>query len=410
LTGLPNRHIVDRYLELSHKQARSGGRAYSLFLIDIDGFRVLNETFGRDWGDALLRSVGERLAGMRGANHVIARHNEDRFVLLAADLAKSGLEKFVEEASRSLLQALTHPFEVKGEPVKLSASIGVAVGPGSDDPRELLSQAERALDSAKAKGVGSYFVHNEALLQKAQRDATYLRQLEHAVARDEFSAIYQPIFNLNKGLVTGVELLLRWHHRDQRILRPDEFLEVAVRSGLIFAITDSLWPKAFRALSRWRKLRPGVTLSINLSDRELLNPKLPERALTAVRSAGLEPSAILFEVRDASRLRLSGTWWTVLGALSEAGFGLALDDYGSESSLFGTLAYAGFRQAKIAIDERNPVCPASPNASKGVLYCAKRVQTKFEPKALKKAGFDLAQGFAVGRPLDETDVDAVLGR
>lgn len=410
LTGLPNRHIVDRYLELSHKQAKSGGRAYSLFLIDIDGFRVLNETFGREWGDALLRSVGERLAGMRGANHIIARHSEDRFLLLAADLAKPGLDKFVEEASRSLLGALAHPFEVKGQPVKLSGSIGVALGPASEDPRELFAQAEVALDSAKAKGVGSYFVHNEALLQKAQRDATYLRQMEHAIERDEFCAVYQPIFNLNKGLVTGMELLLRWSHRDQRTLRPDEFLEVAVRSGQIFAIADNLWPKAFRALARWRRLRSGLTLSLNLSDRELLSPKLAERTLGMLGAAGLDPSAIIFEVRDASRLRMSGTWWTILGALSEAGFGLALDDYGSEASLFGTLAYGGFKQAKVAIDEKSPLCPATPNAAKGVLYCAKRVQTRFDPKGLKKAGFDLAQGFAVGRPIDETDVDGVLAR
>jgi diguanylate cyclase (GGDEF)-like protein len=411
LTGLPNRHIVDRYLDFSHKQAKSGNRAYSLFLIDIDGFRVLNETFGREWGDALLKAVGERLAGMRGANHIFARHSEDRFLLLAADLAKPAAEKYVEDACKSLLGALAHPFEVKGEQIKLTGSIGISLGPtASDDPRDMFSQAEVALNSAKARGVGSYFLHNEALLQKAQRDAAYLRQMEHAIERDEFQAVYQPIFNLNKGLVTGVELFVRWNHRDQRTLRPDEFLEVALRSGLIFAITDNIWPKAFKALLRWRKLRPGVTLSINLSDRELLSPKLVERVLAMTKAAGLEPASVLFEVRDASRLRVSGTWWSVLGALHGAGFGLVLDDYGSESSLFGTLAYSGFRQAKLLVDEKNPVCTPAPNAAKGVLYCAKRLQTRFDPKALKKAGFDMAQGFAVARPIDESQVDEVLER
>lgn len=409
LTGLPNRHIVDRYLDFSHKQARSGNRAYSLFLIDIDGFRVLNQTFGRDFGDSLLKAVGERLAGMRGANHIIARHNEDRFLLLAADLEKRAADKFIEDASRSLLGALSHPFEVKGEQIKLTGSIGIALGPGaSEDPREMFQQAEIALNSAKAHGSGSYFVHNEALLQKAQREATYQRQMEHAISRDEFSAKYQPIFNLNKGLTMGVELFLRWNHRDQRVLRPEEFLEVATRSGLIFAIADAIWPKAFRALARWRKLRPGVTLSINLSDRELLSPKLVERASAMAKAAGVEPSAILFEVRDASRLRMSGTWWTVLGALHGAGFGLVLDDYAGEASMFSTLAYSGFVVAKTTIDEKNPICTPSPSAAKGVQYCAKKVQTKFDPKALKKAGFDMAQGFAVGQLLEESAVDGIL--
>ncbi len=411
LTGLPNRHIVDRYLDFSHKQARSTGRAYSLFLIDIDGFRVLNETFGREWGDALLKAVAERLAGMRGANHIFARHSQDRFLLLAADLAKPGIEKFVDEAARSLLGALSHPFEVKGEPIKLTGSIGVVLGPGlAEEPRDTFNQAEAALASAKARGIGSYFVHNEALGQKAQRDATYQRQMTHAIERDEFVAVYQPIFNLNKGMVTGLELLLRWNHRDQRQLKPEDFLEVAVRSGLILSIADSIWPKAFAALGRWRRLRPGVTLGINLSDRELLSPGLVERATGMAKKAGIEPSAVLFEVRDASHLRFSGAWWSVLGALHGAGFGLVLDDYGSEASLFGTLAYSGFQQAKMVIDEKNPVCTPAPNAAKGVAYVAKRVQTRFDPKALKKAGFDMAQGSAVARPIDEADVDGVLGR
>lgn len=411
LTGLPNRHIVDRYLDFSHKQARSTGKAYSLFLIDIDGFRVLNETFGREWGDALLKAVAERLAGMRGANHIFARHSQDRFLLLAADLAKPALEKYVDEAARSLLGALAHPFEVKGEPIRLTGSIGVALGPGlAEEPRDTFSQAEAALESAKARGIGSYFVHNEMLGQKAQRDATYQRQMTQAIERAEFVAVYQPIFNLNKGMVTGLELLLRWNHRDQRQLKPEEFLEVAVRSGLILSIADSIWPRAFAALARWRRLRPGVTLGINLSDRELLSPGLVERASSMVNQAGVEPSAVLFEVRDASHLRFSGAWWSVLGALHGAGFGLVLDDYGSEASLFGTLAYSGFQQAKMVIDEKNPLCTPAPHAAKGVAYVAKRVQTRFDPKALKKVGFDMAQGAAVARPIDEADVDGVLGR
>lgn len=411
LTGLPNRHIVNRYLDFSHKQARTTQRAYSLFMIDIDGFRVLNETFGREWGDALLKAVAERLAGMRGSNHVFARHSQDRFLLLAADLEKASLDRFVDDAARSLLGALAHPFEVKGEQIKLTGSIGVALGPGSaEEPRDVFSQAEVALASAKARGIGSHFVHNEAMGQKAQRDSVYQRQMTHAIERDEFVAVYQPIFNLNKGMVTGVELLLRWNHRDQRQLKPEDFLEVAVRSGLILSIADSIWPKAFQALARWRRLRPGVTLGINLSDRELLSPRLVERAVAMVQKAGVEPSAVLFEVRDASHLRFSGAWWSVLGALHGAGFGLVLDDYGSEASLFGTLAYSGFQQAKLVVDEKSPICTPAPNAAKGVAYVAKKVQTRFDPKALKKAGFDMAQGAAVARPMEEADVDDVLGR
>ena len=409
LTGLPNRHIVDRFLDFSHKQAKSSGKNYALFLIDVDGFRVLNDTFGRDWGDALLKAIAERLSGMRGKNHVMARHSQDRFLLLAGDLLSNSVTSFVSEAARALLDALAHPFEVKGESIKLTGSLGISVGPGrTDDFKELLPHAELALENAKSLGPGTFVVYSDGLAQKAQRDQTYLRQMEHAITREEFQNVYQPVFNLNKGMVTGVELLLRWHHRDQRVLKPEEFLDVALSSGLIFAIAEVTWPKAFKALARWRRRRPGVTLSINLSDRELLNPKLVERATEWAQKAGVETSAILFEVRDASRLRSSSSWWTILAALQRAGFGLVLDDYAAKSSLFGTLAFSGFVQAKTTIDEKNPICTPAPAAHKGVQYVAKRIQTRFDPKALKKAGFDLAQGSAVAQPLDEDAVDGIL--
>ncbi|MFA9263105.1 MAG: diguanylate cyclase domain-containing protein, partial [Undibacterium sp.] len=200
LTGLPNLHIVHRYMDFSHKQSRATNRSYSLFLIDLDGFRVLNDTFGREWGDALLKAVGERLAGMRGANHVFARHSQDRFLLLAADLLRPAAQKFVEDACKSLLGALAHPFEVQGEQIRLTGCIGIALGPDLlEDPKELFTRAELALERAKAQGAGSYFLYNESLQAKSQRQATYLRQMEHAIERNEFQAVFQPIFHLGKG-------------------------------------------------------------------------------------------------------------------------------------------------------------------------------------------------------------------
>lgn len=410
LTGLPNRHMVRRYLDYSHKQAHQLDRAVALFLIDIDGFRVLNETFGQDWGDKLLKAVGERLAGMRGGTHIFARHSQDRFILLAANLEKAGAAKFVEEASRSILDALAYPFDVLSETISLTGTIGASLGPTpGDDIMLIMTNAERALQSAKAKGIGSFHLFDDSLRQVVQRDVAYKRQMEHALSKNEFQAVYQPILDLNRGGITGVELLLRWQHRDQRLLKPADFLEAAVDSGMIFPITSELWPQAFKALARWRKTRKGLTLSLNLSDRELLSPALLDRALGWLKEAQLEPSSLIFEVRDSSRLRISSSWWPTLERIRAKGFGICLDDYGSESSLFGTLAYVGFTQAKLTVDERKGAnLVRSPNAAKGILYCAKGIQHKLDSKALKKAGFDQVQGYAVGPPLDESSMDEAL--
>lgn len=408
LTGLPNRHMVDRYLAYAHHQSSTTGRSIGLFLIDIDGFRVLNGTFGREFGDSLLKAVGERLNSMRGASHLVARHSQDRFVLLAADIERPASRGFAEQASKSLLEALAYPFEVKGTSVHLTGSIGASLGPLGDDSRELYLLAETALGAAKRQGTGRYHLFDETLKQSLAQETLYTKQMHHAVEKDEFRALYQPIYNLQKGKVLGLELLLRWERRDQTTLKPAEFLEAAIKSGVLFQITERLWPKAFRYLAFWQKKRPGLTLSINLCDRELLTPGMARQALGWAQEVGLDPSSILFEVRDSSAIRLSSRWWPILQEFSQAGFGLTLDDYGSDSSLFGTLAYHGFRQAKVMVDERSPAFVPSLQAQPSVQYCAKGLQTRFDKKALAKAGFSLAQGYAVSRPIGSDEVEGLL--
>lgn len=409
LTGLPNVNMIRRYLSYARQQALTGGRAIALFLIDLDGFRVFNTTYGREWGDELLKAVGERLNGMRGGSHLVARHSMDRFMLLAADLEKAQLKSFLEGASRSLIEALSYPFEVKGEQIKVTGTIGISLGPAPEENHDTLyRQAEIALEAAKRDGPGRFVTFDDGLKQSLNQEATYQKQMAYAIERDEFSAVYQPVYSMTQKCIMGLELLLRWEHRDQTILKPSAFLAPAIKSGLILKITERLWPRAFAQFARWQTLRKGLTLSINLCDKELLNPALLEKTVEQVRRAGVDPSAIIFEVRDQSSLRMSPTWWEVLQRYSQAGFGLCLDDYGSDSSLFGTLAFHGFRQAKVLIDERAPGLSLATQARRDIEYCAKGVQTKFDAKLLSKAGFHLAQGYAVSRPLDSEDVDGFL--
>lgn len=410
LTGLPNRNMVDRYLDFAHQRARQSGRTVGLFLIDVSGFRLLNKTHGSKWGDRLLKSVGERLNSMRGSSHLVGRMGRDQFLLLAADIDRANQAQFVQDASRSLLEAVAYPFELDGDQVNLTGSVGVSFGPlEGDSSRGLYEQAETALEQAKQMGTSKFALYDEKLKQMKQREATYATQMAHALEKNEFKTVFQPVFNLHKGIVLGLELLLRWEHRDLRVLEPAEFLEPAIKSGLIFQITEKVWPQAFREFAKWRKMRPGLTLSINLSDRELLSPSVLKRAVQLAKDNQIDPRTIIFEVRDQSRLRMSSTWWRVLQDYTSAGFGLCLDDFAADASLFGTLAYTGFVQAKMSVfDERNIQFVAAPQASKNLLYGVKRLQTKFDKKALAKMGFHLAQGYAVSRPLDYADVDMVL--
>ena len=409
LTGLPNSHMVLRYLDFLHKKAQSTRKAMGYFLIDLDGFRVLNDTFGKSWGDLLLKAVGLRLNGMGGGSHIFARHSHDRFVLLAADLDPTGARKFIDDASRSILEAIAHPFDVEGEKVNLTASVGAALGPEPGaDSKALFQYAEIAVNRAKAKGGGDYCFYDDRLREALVRDVQYKRQMGLALEKDEFEVVFQPEWNLRKGIVTGAEMLMRWNRRDQQTLYPRDFLGVLIESGKIFDFAERFWPRVFNSLATWRKLRPGFTLSLNLSDKELLNPSLVERTKSWLQRAGVPPEAIVFEVRDDSRVRTSSSWWRLLEKLKRAGFGLCLDDYGSDASLLGTLGFHGFKVAKVEIDERNLFLPQSPRASKDLLYCAKRAEGKVDKKALTKAGFHLAQGFGISEPLESSGIDGVL--
>ncbi len=410
LTGLPNRHIIARYLDFAGQQLQSAGHHLALFLIDIDAFRVLVQALGRARSDELLRAVGQRLNGMRGPNHVVARCREDRFILLAADLPPQGLSKFVKEASESLLQAVAFPFEVDGEKLGVTASVGVvtaATVPSGGFP-ELYGKAEAALRKAKVLKAGSALIYDDSLQRELETEIQYRRQMSHALERQEFFPVFQPVLDLKTSKVASVELLLRWRHRDGEILGPDKFLAAALDSGAILPIAASVWPQALDGLGRWRRRIPKLTLSINLSARELLSPDLISKAKMALQSASLPPEALIFEVRDGSKLRVSSTWWQVLAALTKAGFGLCLDDFGRDSSLFGTLGYQGFGLAKVSVDERALWCPKVPGSGSSVAFCAKRVQKKLDQKGLLRAGFTLAQGFAVSLPLEEFEVDELL--
>ena len=410
LTTLPNRNMIDRYLSYAHQQSRSSGRSLGLFVIDIDGFRYLNNTFGREWADELLKAVGQRLNSMRGGSHLVARKGQDQFILLAADIEKKAAPTFCQEAARSLLEALAYPFDVSGQEVKLTGSIGASLGPlEGDSSLGLYEHSMMALEQAKRRGTSQFVLFDESVRQKEQQESVYAKQMEHAIEKDEFKAVFQPVFHLGKGLVMGLELLMRWEHRDQRELKPGDFLDAAIKSGLIFKMTERVWPKAFQNFAKWQRMRPGLTLSINLCDKELLSPSLLKKAVQWVQQYGVAPSSVIFEVRDQSRLRRSPNWWQILQDYHAAGFGLCLDDFGSDASYFGTLAYQGFKQAKMRVsDEKSLQLVAAPQAGKHVQYCAKFLQSKFDKKALMKAGFHLAQGYAVSRPLDYDGVDMVL--
>ncbi|MFA5505763.1 MAG: diguanylate cyclase [Vulcanimicrobiota bacterium] len=409
LTGLPNQNMIRRYLDYSHQQALGSGRALGLFLIDLDDFRVLNKAYGRDWGDSLLKAVGERLNGMRGGSHMVARHSQDRFMLLAADLERAQLASFVDQASRSLLDALAYPFEVKGEQVKVTGSVGVCVGPvQGENPGQLYKRAEEALKVAKRSGPGRYTLFDDSLLHSLKKESTYKSQMIHAVEKSEFKAVYQPVYDLQQRRIMGLELLIRWERRDQTVLKPAEFLDAATASGSILKITEKLWPRAFALMARWQRMRKGLTLSINLCDKELLSPSLLQRTTGMVRQAGLDPGTIFFEVRDQSELRNSASWWEVLQVYAQEGFGLCLDDYGSDASLFGTLGFHGFRQAKVVVDERYPILSPSLQARKDLQYCAKGLEHKFDKKGLARAGFQQAQGYAISHPIGEAEVEGLL--
>jgi diguanylate cyclase (GGDEF)-like protein/PAS domain S-box-containing protein len=421
LTGLSNRAVFHDRIEHALARSERHDTRLAVFLLDLDGFKTVNDSLGHDAGDQLLIAVARRLEFQGRSSDTVARIGGDEFGILLEDDADEHRARALADRA---LSAFTVPFDVQGREVFIRASVGIALSvPGNTETDELIRSADTAMYAAKAAGKGRYeffrpFMHTQALERfEVQAD------LERALVRGEFVVHYQPIVDFETGAAKGVEALVRWNHPSRGLLGPLEFIPVAEETGAIVPLGAWVLGEACRQTAAWRASHVGARdlwVSVNLSTRQLLEADLVTQVRDVLAASGLEPAALTLELTEGSLMQDVGETVVKLGALKELGVRLAIDDFGTGSSSLGYLQRFPIDTLKIdksfvdgiATDESED--PALVRAivqmasTLSLETIAEGIEGSDQLDELRSAGCRAGQGYLFARPLQADALEAFL--
>jgi diguanylate cyclase (GGDEF)-like protein/PAS domain S-box-containing protein len=413
LTGLANRSALLQELE----DLLDARRPLALLFLDLDRFKVVNDSLGHSAGDELLRTVAGRLAGTCRDQDLVARLGGDEFVVVADGMDE---EAAVALAAR-IQRVLASPVDVAGHELVMSASVGIVATPGTGDPETLLREADVSMYRAKARGRAQAVVWQESLGDGAVERLEVERDLRTALDTGQIQVHYQPQVELGTGRVVGLEALVRWAHPTRGLLGPAAFLGVADDTGLVVDLGRVVIAASVKQVVQWRLL-PGyesLGLSVNLSSQELLHPSRPEEVAAVLQEAGLPATALTVEVLESVLLDAEGRTAAALLAWAGLGVRLALDDFGTGSSSLLHLRHAPLGVVKIdrafvaGLGESRPdeaVVRAVRSLARdlGLGCVAEGVEEEHQRQWLQDAGIEHAQGYLLHRPMPAAAVEAVL--
>jgi diguanylate cyclase (GGDEF)-like protein len=423
LTGLPNRTLfLDRTQHALHLAARNGLWPAVLY-IDLDGFKPVNDTYGHEAGDVLLRIFAERLHGCLRAADTAARLGGDEFaVLLHGPIDTAGVTRVLER----IRAELDRPVDLGGGRLAtVGASIGVATGDADTDVDTLIRHADVAMYTAKRGGRGSSVFFEGALGTEAPHQADPADELADALRRGEFTVAYQPLVNLRSGRPVGAEALVRWQHPTDGNRPPDTFIPLAEETGLITEIGAFVLRDACRQAARWARSSAGAAplmVTVNLSARQVTDPRIVDQVAAALAEAELDPGRLVLEITETVLMHDREAATTNLGRLKTLGVRIAIDDFGTG---YSSLAYlcrfpldmlkvprefvdALGREANAEVVTRAVVELAR---ALGLLTVAEGIETTRQLEHVTELGCDLAQGYLFSRPVDaETVLAFMTGR
>ena len=420
LTNLPNRALfMDR---LTHGLTRAQRRHEHLavLFLDLDRFKVVNDTLGHTVGDQLLVEVSRRLTSALRPGDTVARLGGDEFGILLEDVADA---ETAETVAVRVEESLGQPYRFEGREVFVTASIGIALSSAKLGlPEEILRDADLAMYHAKAKGKARHEVFDGSMSAPALDRMDLEMDLRSAISRHEFRLHYQPILRLDTGKITEVEALIRWQHEKRGLLQPDEFIGLTEETGLIVPIGQWVLSEACKQARVWQveyPTTPPLVMSVNLSAKQFQNPKLVEEITQALDESGLAPSCLKLEITESTVMQDAPVTLTKLTELKELGVRLAIDDFGTGYSSLGYLKRFPVDTLKI---DRSFVKGLSPDGGDNAIVravvtvakslnmdvTAEGVETEAQLAELRALGCDRWQGFLFARPVSPERVAPLL--
>ena len=416
MSGLPNRvHYMQR---LRHELAAciAGQVRGDVFVgyIDLDGFKVVNDTMGHQAGDELVRQVALRLRRMLPASDFIARFVGDEFVVLRRG---EGGRAMADQLGVQIMGLLREPFVILGNSIDVTCSCGISWGPAqSEDPGELLRRADIALYRAKQRGRSRYRCFTRDMDARAKLRMDLEMELRRAIVRDELSVAYQPIVGVTGGEILGVEALLRWQHPERGAIRPDLFVPIAEQGGLMISLGNWMLRAVFNECRSW----PACDISVNLSPIQIMAGDFLATIAAIVFETGIDASRVVLEITEGVMLDRSEHVLGVLRELNRMGFRIALDDFGNGYSSLSYLRLFQFERIKI---DRSFVSNIESDADANAILCAiaslghslrmkvvaEGVETETQRRLVQAAGCELVQGYLFWKPMPAEEFRPLLG-
>ncbi|MGE4448146.1 MAG: putative bifunctional diguanylate cyclase/phosphodiesterase [Azospira sp.] len=419
LTDLPNRVLLrDRFLQAQGQAARSANRVAILFL-DLDHFKLVNDTLGHPIGDRLLQAVAERLRRGVRETDTISRQGGDEFVIVLPELADP---ESAGSIAGKLMEQMHEPVRVNGHRLNVTFSLGIALYPDDgEDFDTLMKKADTAMYSAKEAGRNTLRFFTAAMNVEAAARLKLQNRLQRALEKEELVLYYQPQFDLASGRILGAEALLRWRDPERGLVPPGEFIPVAEDTGLIGPIGEWVIGEACRELRRWHEAgATDLTMAVNLSPVQFRRSRLVEIAARALQENRLPAECLEFELTESLLIREDAAILDTLTALKGLGVKLSIDDFGTG---YSSLAYLKrFNVDKLKIDQSfiRELCsnPDDEAIVSAVITMARQlrlrtvaegVENAEQATMLRRFDCDEVQGFLFGRPMPAADFQALLG-
>ena len=419
LTGLPNRALLaDRFSQMIVQARRRGAQLGALF-IDLDEFKLVNDSLGHGAGDELLKEIARRLQATVRSGDTVARIVGDEFAIVLADLTRPEDAAVV---AQKLIEALVGPVDVRGHEVFVTASIGIALFPtDGNDAETLLAAADAAMYRAKQAGRNSFQFYTPEINQRTKARAVLGRELRRALEREELRLVYQPKFELKTERPSGAEALLRWQHPTRGIVAPAEFIPLLEESGLIVQVGEWVLRQTCADMLAWQaRGARALPIAVNLSARQFRQLDLAARIRAIVDSAGVAPELLELEITESQLMQDPDHAIRAMRSLAAAGIRLAIDDFGTG---YSSLAYlTRFPLSALKID-RSFVAGILEQVGDativrtiiemahtlGLAVIAEGVENEGQKHFLRGLGCEQAQGFLFGRPVDADAMGELLG-
>jgi diguanylate cyclase (GGDEF)-like protein/PAS domain S-box-containing protein len=421
LTGLPNRALfMDRLSQAVERVKRHSDCSFGVIFLDLDRFKVVNDSLGHMIGDRLLVEISRRLESCIRTGDTIARLGGDEFTILLDGIKEAGDAVCMAER---IQKQLHRPFSLNGQEVFTSASIGIALSAlAYDRPEDILRDANIAMHRAKSQGKARYQVFDATMHFHARELLRLETDLRRTAERQEYCVHYQPIMSLESGVITGFEALVRWQHPERGFVYPEEFISVAEETGLIISLDRWVLREACRQARAWQQVstaNSSLTISVNLSAKQFSQPDLVKCVDEVLKETGLDPGSLRLEITESVLMSSADSVTAVLAQLRDLGIELHLDDFGTGYSSLSYLHRFPINVLKIDRSFISRICPGGENSeiaraiitmahSLGMKVVAEGIETPWQLAELKTLECEFGQGNLFSKPVEASAAGKLL--